>query len=922
MAKIPIILEPGRADGKLANSGAIFDENKRMFQSEINDIQDTLNSDNPNKPLSARQGKILKVLLDTKVIEAGNVPIDAEPTEGNETHIVTSDGIYKSLAKKVNNITFEERNKNQDEKLFELNKVTGKYTIYNADFNIRGYISEDGRHVFDAPNQPLNRLAFIDVTDVYKVQIHNYMSIGMKAIAFYSNDDRFLGAFPNNNAPLESNYDTECIVPDGASTAYVYHRISSEETPKIEVIVKDNFSNKIESLSNEYKKSYSILNAILLNKKIQYRKYFNNNGQIIDNPNRAITGLLYGNYTVNLKSGFQIRTVALYDKDLNYLRTGTVSEDKANCFSIIGFSKSDPNTPFNGDEDIFDFTHIDVPDGHELINGVLYSKKIYGEFFLNIKNNRNLINSVILFNNNGSVIKSLYCTPVTDTTSIKYSEYELFHVLADENIGYARVRFNNTTKIEDIPNIYSILKILEHKENTLFGVPAVEKTGYYNPVEYDVDKYNEPKDAEGNPKYDENGWGKGWGLGDSVLRTKFHFNHIINSDTDVIVYVDGIRKINNIDYVVNVDDMSITFIKDVPNTGSFVSFDIHEKYILKRFNTSFDGIRLNNNREIYVLSGIDNIYSDNTVIFNGDNMESIISTDGRTLVCQTEQVNDDVDPKEFGEFLVEEYQGRRCLHSVVKKTDNRVTIEHPGQYKGYRGRAQVYYTRLKNLRKIECRIEVLIPTDMQDRIAEYLSCKGREAVPYSWHWTFQEFYNPYNTTVKGETVFSGKTTIEIGGTTDGYVGNKPTHFSFFLQNTSYGDNSENHVHWWNKGDGALFYGAPKAVLPNYDIKIPFGKWFTFVSEYTFGDENSGHVKISVIIDGEKKKVFDISLATSSWTLINKPYLLDNFRSTALHFFKTYSGDAGAKYIDKSGNTKYLICDAYLSDVKILSYHKA
>ena len=33
MAKIPIILEPGRADGKLATSGAIFDENKGIFQS-------------------------------------------------------------------------------------------------------------------------------------------------------------------------------------------------------------------------------------------------------------------------------------------------------------------------------------------------------------------------------------------------------------------------------------------------------------------------------------------------------------------------------------------------------------------------------------------------------------------------------------------------------------------------------------------------------------------------------------------------------------------------------------------------------------------------------------------------------------------------------------------------------------------------
>ena len=99
MAKIPIILEPGRADGKLVSSDAIFDENKGMFQSEINDIQDTLNSDNSNKPLSAKQGKILKELLDSKVIKAGSVPIDTEPTEGNITHVVNSDGLAKEFNK-------------------------------------------------------------------------------------------------------------------------------------------------------------------------------------------------------------------------------------------------------------------------------------------------------------------------------------------------------------------------------------------------------------------------------------------------------------------------------------------------------------------------------------------------------------------------------------------------------------------------------------------------------------------------------------------------------------------------------------------------------------------------------------------------------------------------------------------------------
>ena len=99
MAKIPIILEPGRADGKLATSDAIFDENKGMFQSEINDIQDTLNSDNSNKPLSANQGKVLKELLDAKVIEVGAVPMDSKPTEGNTNNVVTSDGLAKEFNK-------------------------------------------------------------------------------------------------------------------------------------------------------------------------------------------------------------------------------------------------------------------------------------------------------------------------------------------------------------------------------------------------------------------------------------------------------------------------------------------------------------------------------------------------------------------------------------------------------------------------------------------------------------------------------------------------------------------------------------------------------------------------------------------------------------------------------------------------------
>ena len=147
MAKIPIILESGRADGKLVSSDAIFDENKDMFQSEINDIQDTLNSDNSKKPLSAKQGKVLKELLDTKVIETGAVPIDTEPIEGNTTHIVTSDGIHKALAQKVNNTIFEEKNKIQDEKLSELEKKSGHIEITSLPTNSDLYFTDGSGNV-------------------------------------------------------------------------------------------------------------------------------------------------------------------------------------------------------------------------------------------------------------------------------------------------------------------------------------------------------------------------------------------------------------------------------------------------------------------------------------------------------------------------------------------------------------------------------------------------------------------------------------------------------------------------------------------------------------------------------------------------------------------------------------------------------
>lgn len=107
MAKIPVTLEAGTADKKLAFSDNIYDKEKEKFQSDINketeerlnDVKDTLESDSSTAPLSANQGRILKELLDAKVIEAGGVPFDTTPTEGHIDHVVTSDGLAKEFNK-------------------------------------------------------------------------------------------------------------------------------------------------------------------------------------------------------------------------------------------------------------------------------------------------------------------------------------------------------------------------------------------------------------------------------------------------------------------------------------------------------------------------------------------------------------------------------------------------------------------------------------------------------------------------------------------------------------------------------------------------------------------------------------------------------------------------------------------------------
>lgn len=241
MAKIPIILEPGRADGKLVKSDAIFDENKGMFQSEINDIQDTLNSDNSKKPLSAKQGKILKELLDTKVIESGNVPIDVEPIEGNTSHVVTSDGIYKALSKKVNDTTFEEKNRIQDtiiSKLEQKSNNLGEVIKVPKNKNILNPLTiVQGNGVIRRDNgQPLNYGGegggysdFIELPEegLYCNWTARLGGTYLCAGCYYDEDFNFISYF-SNKSPSGTNY--YAIVPKLEGAKYVRFNFGSQSS--------------------------------------------------------------------------------------------------------------------------------------------------------------------------------------------------------------------------------------------------------------------------------------------------------------------------------------------------------------------------------------------------------------------------------------------------------------------------------------------------------------------------------------------------------------------------------------------------------------------------------------------------------------------------------------------------------------------
>ena len=262
MAKIPIILEPGRADGKLATSSAIFDENKGMFQSEINDIQDTLNSDNPNKPLSAKQGKILKELLDNKVIEAGSIPIDTEPTEGNTTHVVSSDGINNTITIVNDNITkhFNTLNDKLEEHTISLN--TNGYMLHNLTIgnsytesvDITDRIKSVKYKVFSKGTliltthggQECRAYGIIDKNNIVKYVSPSSLSVQNKEIALEENDTIIINCFSNAQFSATFIADNNIILP---ITNEIKH-LSDDTTQKINNTQKniDNIDNRIQKI--------------------------------------------------------------------------------------------------------------------------------------------------------------------------------------------------------------------------------------------------------------------------------------------------------------------------------------------------------------------------------------------------------------------------------------------------------------------------------------------------------------------------------------------------------------------------------------------------------------------------------------------------------------------------------------------------
>lgn len=329
MAKIPIILEAGRADGKLATSYSIFDENKGMFQSEINDIQDTLNSDNPNKPLSAKQGKILKELLNTKVIEVGAVPIDTEPIEGNTTHIVNSDGLAKEFNKcntaiintdriadgavtseKISTSAFDPT-LSVSGKIAPADVVGGKLSELESDFNllpVEKIILQDGKYLIGDGREVSNSMFgisdYISVAEGMVISCANTIHNDVSVIGLYDDNKVISGS-----VSLSAN-DDEVVFAIPAKIRFI--RASYLVASKDKFYIHTDFTSSTKYIGDKIDKLIELPISLNMN------GYLDINGVFIKNSDWKSSDFVDINFGYNLECTYYLSSatsVCLYDKD-------------------------------------------------------------------------------------------------------------------------------------------------------------------------------------------------------------------------------------------------------------------------------------------------------------------------------------------------------------------------------------------------------------------------------------------------------------------------------------------------------------------------------------------------------------------------------------------------------------------------------
>ena len=382
MAKIPIILESGRADGKLAESQAIYDSILEQFQSDINgeykltkqqvefllpiverlnDVQDTLTSIEADNPPSAQQGNILNKLLDAKVIESGNVPMDSEPMEGNTDHVVTSDGIRKSF-NKVNdkiNLSKDEESIYPSDIFNQININEYIYVQLDSNNKLIFGILPDGDFIFGigVPSkiqESINNIAIEQtnaLTDAIKnltealniekqraLMAEEQLALKLSKLNYEYEEDNNIIKLGNKRYKL---------IEDGTITDYDFYILSFEtiDNPEYKYVITDKndiilYSEKqdgtIFKAELEDPILLDIVEHFIENPPINYKDYVLSVQKDVENPEYKVVYLDESNkilYSINIDD-------VIYNPDITHDSTTDESITGKDLSSVINYMES------------------------------------------------------------------------------------------------------------------------------------------------------------------------------------------------------------------------------------------------------------------------------------------------------------------------------------------------------------------------------------------------------------------------------------------------------------------------------------------------------------------------------------------------------------------------------------------------------